>query len=548
MASQVINLRPPFIDNPFCVLHLPADADPAEIQAKYAEARVSAQLEAEDSNDQLDRLLRAHSELLDTRSRWAHEATWFYSPPNCLFEGKIADEDELFGTYQEQAGRPGEEGIRGKHDLSNWLSLIAIHSDGNKEELTIRALSSWSELVEVSGYRSMMASNSSPPPTRDQLWDLAVISQFSLAAREEATLGNVDHVVSYIKAVQATGRTKEDVSNVAAEALHQLCSRVHDSIQEAQDQLDSVGNPGVSWNQWTGVITTQATLLKLVLSTIVESEAEVNPVFADCNSVLDGAAGAIREAAIDWFNDGTTTATTGVDMLNEARNIAGTEFRRGRLSTDLADLKYLEAMDQVVSYSNGQRWNQALDAARTALQNAPDEERREHAAGYVRRLYQLARQPSRTRNSGHDSGVKKIVALVVVVGLIVTCGVWFASLESTPSSSETSYPSDTQPTYAPPQGNSAPVRRSVDTIGTDSRQELKFEIENNEAQLDLLERLHDRQLAAYNAICLIDGCRLPPEQYKKASDLEAHLESIEAKYENLLRETNQLIDRYNAIR
>ena len=52
MVSQHSGVKPPFIDNPFRVLRLSAKAGPAEIQSRYAEARVTARLDDDGGTEQ----------------------------------------------------------------------------------------------------------------------------------------------------------------------------------------------------------------------------------------------------------------------------------------------------------------------------------------------------------------------------------------------------------------------------------------------------------------------------------------------------------------
>lgn len=542
--AMMSDLHISFRDNPFRILHLPANADTTEIQAKYAVARVAAQLDGDDGNEQLDRLLKAHSELLNNRSRWAHEATWFYDPPDCLFDSTIENQDQLLSSYQEQAMLPGEDGIRGKHDLCNWLLLLAMHSDAEKKELSIRALSSWSELIDNPEYRRMLApSHGGQAPTGNQLWGLAVLSQLALAAREDANKGHVTHVVAYIEALQTAGMTRADVTDVAGEALRQFCNRLHKAREDVQARVEQ-GSVGITRGpvvDWAEIIMNQAIPLKMLLSVIDESGVETGPVFAECTNVLDAAARDIREFVVKWSNN-SGSAATAVTILTRARCIAATAYGRESLSLDIAELTYSEAISRMISHSRSRSWDQALEAARSALEAAPDEERRESAAGYVRKISEAAATQSPSGGSGDYSGLWKLGGVIIMVGLIALCN--FAVSRT----GQESAPSNNPSRNSTPNESASPQRSTGNNTTTQSRQMLRSQIETNNVKLDQLQNDYERLLDQYNAICPIDGCTLPPDLYRRAAELESRLNALDSRYDRLLRDTNVLIDQYNNTR
>jgi len=526
------------------VLRLSASANQREVQARYAEARVEAQLDGDDQNDLLDELLRAHSELLDPRSRWIHETTWFYEPPESIFEGKIADENDVLQNYQRNALLPGESGIRGKHDLSNWLILMASHSGGNQKEFALRALVSWNELLANPEYFRMLGSESSEElPTIGQLWDVSVLKQFSVVAQDEANRGNTDIVVAFIEAFQESGRTQEEVSALTNDALQQLRATVQESRELAQANTVSMNSRTITPVNWVKIITEPALKLKSVLSAIDGSETESSSVIVDCSATLDGAAYDIRAAAVDWFND-NNSAQVAMMLLENAMDVVATEFRWEALSEDHGSIRYTNALNDMVRYVEGQRWQEALSAAQLALGIAPDEESRGIAAGYVRQISQNIEAQKENRNEG----LYKILTAALVIGFIVGCNILVGALDSGNAPKSTT-PISNSPNFNSSGNNPSPVvsptssRRSFSE--SLSRQRLDSQIDTNKKRLDALVSENEGLIAEYNSICRVNNCRLSDREFRRASQIEIRIDDISSEYDRLLRDTNTLIDRYN---
>ena len=258
-------VRPSFIDNPFRVLRLSAKAGLAEIQSRYAEARVTARLD-DGGTEQSDRLLQAHSQLLDPASRWSFEVCWFYNPPESLFDGAITNENDVQLDFQRQSSQPGMDGTFAKHDLANWLFLQAVHSTDQKWELSVRALSLWADLIDNQDYLRMLnATYENQSLTRERLWDRVVIQQFSTAAREHAINGEAGHVVSYIEAFKSAGRGNDELVDFASASLEALCDGVRRAIGTITDD-DSEAITPAGCENLASVIVLQASPLKASIS------------------------------------------------------------------------------------------------------------------------------------------------------------------------------------------------------------------------------------------------------------------------------------------
>jgi len=403
MVSQHSGVKPPFIDNPFRVLRLSAKAGPADIQSRYAEARVTARLDDDGGTEQSDRLLRAHSQLLDPNSRLSFEVCWFYDPPESLFDGAITNENDVQLDFQRRSSLPGIDGTFAKHDLANWLFLQAVHSTDQKWELSVRALSLWADLIDNQDYlRILNATYENQSLTRERLWDQVVIQQFSTAAREHAINGEAGHVVSYIEAFKSAGRGNDELVDFASASLEAQCDSVRRAIDTIADEDSNAITPAVCENL-ASVIALQAGPLKASISAINRPESEATAVIADCNAVLDASARRIRSAVIECFNNDERFSGRGIRVLKQAQDIAVTELIAGQISDDIKLLTYYDALDQVHEHVEGGRFTAALEAANRAVVLAADPEQRAFAADLIRQLT----RPETRRLTTRDPAWKK---------------------------------------------------------------------------------------------------------------------------------------------
>ena len=385
MVSQHSGVKPPFIDNPFRVLQLSAKAGLAEIQSRYAEARVTARLD-DGGTEQSDRLLQAHSQLLDPNSRWSFEVCWFYNPPESLFDGAITNENDVQLDFQRQSSQPGMDGTFAKHDLANWLFLQAVHSTDQKWELSVRALSLWADLIDNQDYLRMLnATYENQSLTRERLWDRVVIQQFSTAAREHAINGEAGHVVSYIEAFKSAGRGNDELVDFASASLEALCDGVRRAIGTITDD-DSEAITPAGCENLASVIALQAGPLKASISAINRPESEATAVIAACNTELDAAAMRIRSAVIECFNNNERYSGRGIGVLKRAQDIAVTELTAGQISDDIKLLSYYDALDQLSGHITAGRLDSALEAANRAVVLAANPEQRAVAANLIRQL------------------------------------------------------------------------------------------------------------------------------------------------------------------
>lgn len=129
-AQRHDGLADPFLSNPFRLLRLSASASSQEINARYGQARLEAQLASEsDQQGMLDELRRAQGELLDERKRVLHEASWFYDTAPPLFDQKFPEMDPVLEGYRGKTGGSDQTATLAKHDYANWLLLHACHAE-----------------------------------------------------------------------------------------------------------------------------------------------------------------------------------------------------------------------------------------------------------------------------------------------------------------------------------------------------------------------------------------------------------------------------------
>jgi hypothetical protein len=374
---------------------LSAKAGPADIQSRYAEARVTARLDDDGGTEQSDLLLQAHSQLLDPNSRWSFEVCWFYDPPESLFDGEITNENDVQLNFQRQSSQPGIDGTLGKHDLANWLFLQAVHSTDQKWELSVRALSLWADLIDNQEYLRMLnATYDNQSLTRERLWDQVVIQQFSTAAREHAINGEAGHVVSYIEAFKSAGRRNDELVDFASASLEAQC----DSLRRAIDTIvneDSEAITPAECENLASVIALQAGPLKASISAINRPESEATAIIAACNAVLDAAARRIRSAVSECYNNNERYSGRGIRVLKRAQDIAVTELTAGQISDDIKQLTYFDALDEMSGHITGNRVDSALEAANRALRFATDAEERAQATGFINQI-----TAARSRSSG----------------------------------------------------------------------------------------------------------------------------------------------------
>ena len=555
MVTSSKNIRPPFVDNPFRVLRLSAKAELTDIQTRYAEARVSARLNDDGGLEESDRLLKAHSELLNLNARWIYDVCWFYDPPESLFDGNIGSENEVLEKFQRQSLLTGEEGIQGKHDFANWLFLQAGHSQDQKWELSVRALSNWSDLIDNPEYTRMLnAIYGDRSPSRELLWNQAVTLQFAAAALEDVRIGDSGHVVTYIEAFNSSGRDPDELVDVASDALKELCGRVRGVITSTNLDSDSDRVDDTELQQFAETIMLQARPLNSAVSAIGRLGSETTAVLAECNTVLDAAAMHIQSGVISYFNKVEGSAKTGIPVLIQAKGIAATESVTGRLSDDINDLGYFDAMGEASGHIEGQRLGMALDAANRAVRLARNEEQREQARTYVSGINEVRNRRPQPSQIGDflSKGLGRIVGLAIVIGIIFGCNalLQFSSNDSRPSYSP---PARSVPTYNTPKRTAPdynpPIRNSPsNSVVTESRRELERQIDANKLSLDLMENQHTQLIAEYESICPVHNCELPDHLYREAKDLNTRLNELENEHEQLLAETNNLIDRYNRTR
>ena len=556
MVSQHSGVKPPFIDNPFRVLRLSAKAGPADIQSRYAEARVTARLDDDGGTEQSDRLLRAHSQLLDPNSRLSFEVCWFYDPPESLFDGAITNENDVQLDFQRRSSLPGIDGTFAKHDLANWLFLQAVHSTDQKWELSVRALSLWADLIDNQDYlRILNATYENQSLTRERLWDQVVIQQFSTAAREHAINGEAGHVVSYIEAFKSAGRGNDELVDFASASLEAQCDSVRRAIDTIADEDSKAITPAVCENL-ASVIALQAGPLKASISAINRPESEATAVIAACNAALDAAAMRIRSAVIDCFSNNERYSGRAIGVLTRARDIAGTELIAGRLSDEIKSFIFYSALDEMSAHITGNRLDKALESANRAVASATDAEQRAQAAGFINQI-----TAARSRSSGPNEFVQLLggigryaLGIALIVGVGYGCNALVNSGNNTsyssPARSAPAYSSPTRsaPAYNPPTRSVPAIQQPSNNSGSDSLSTLKSQIEDNERALDQLVREYDSIAAQHKQICPVDNCRLSESDYQRAKSLERKGDGIEAEYDRLRAQTQTLIDRYNRSR
>ena len=531
-----MDVRAPFIDNPYRVLRLSAKAGPADIQSRYAEARVAARLDDDGGTDQSDRLLRAHSQLLDPASRWSFEVCWFYDPPEALFDGEITNENDVQLDFQRQSSLPGIDGTLGKHDLANWLFLQAVHSIDQKWELSVRALSLWADLIDNQEYLRMLnATYENQSLTRERLWDQVVIQQFSTAAREHAINGEAGHVVSYIEAFKSAGRGNDELVDFASASLEAQCDGVQRAIDTIPDEDSEAMTPARCENL-ASVIALQAGPLKASISAINRPESEATAVIAACNAVLDAAAMRIRSAVIECFNNNERYSGRAIGVLTRAHDIAVTKLTAGRLSDDIKSAIFHSALDEMSTHITGNRFDRALEAANRAVASATDAEQRAQAAGFINQI-----TAARSRSSGPNEFVQLLGGIGrYALGLALIVGVGYGCRALVNSGNNTS--------YSPPARSAPAIQPPSNSSGSGSLATLKSQIENNNRTLDQLVREWDSIAAQHKQICPVDNCRLSESAYQRAESLERRGNEIKAEHERLRAQTQRLIDRYNRSR
>lgn len=437
MGSERTNTELALADNPFCVLKLPASATTGEVQAKYAEARVTARLHSETGERELDRLRRAQTELLDPRSRCIHEAAWFYEPPECLFDGVIANSDQVLRTFQEKTAIPGETGIKGKHDLSNWLLLLATHSGESTKEHAIRALLSWSELVVDPLYVELLTSSSGNQfPGVREIWSTVVLPPFSTIMKKDAADQRIWNVIGYIEAFRESGSSAHDIGTVCSDALREFSNNVESAQAEVQHLLQSQEINETLVGECSTIISQGATPLKSVLTAAVEAGLEVDSLQVECNSILDNAADDIRRMAVDYFNTDDDAAVA-LRIARRARTIAVSPYITERIESDISVYTFRGKIDQAMDLIGQRRWDQALTFLRESYALAPTGEERVRVQEFIDKVNGIVNQRTsqrnihdsyRTRPSNEESDIPwGLVGWIVFIAFTVICSALVAA-------------------------------------------------------------------------------------------------------------------------
>lgn len=532
-------LAEPYSVNPFRQLRLPSTATSIEIMARYAEARVEAQLSSETGNEaRLDELRRAQSELLDPGKRVSHEAGWFYQPPGSLYEGTVSRDATIIQGYRDGSLQSGTTGTQAKHDLANWLLLLACHkkTPGSIKKLALRALAAWSELLSDSSYTSSL-----PPSALSQrfdespIWQTVVVGALAEAAGRRARSKDPDGVIAYLDAAKEHGAGDAELQRIANLALAIFSDEAHRVLKIAKENLETTPLMPFQLPAYAESMEDGQRPLKTIVVYLGRDLA------AQYVQVLDEGALFVRQLSVEMHNKHQQTAQA-VDLINRAHDMAASDETRLKIQGDVTGLRFQDSVKRALDMEKSGRWADARAAAQEASALATTDEDHELVSTIQKALAQRETQRQRSRlNRLALLGVGAVIAIVIAMVSALSGG------------SDPYVPTTSQP-------NPSSTSQS---INSQSRSQLMSQINANKSRLSSMETqidAYDSTLASYDSQMQTIKSRypslsLPEPAYTQYNNLVRQYNSVLAsrnllysEYDVLFNTTNRLIDQYNSTR
>lgn len=322
----------PFLSNPFRLLRLPASAKNEEINARYQEARIQAQLASESTRQGiLDELLQAQGELLDRRKRMPHEASWFYDPAQPLFDEIVPELTPVLEGYRGKALGSDRPATLAKHDYANWLLLHACHADDSETQKTLclRALASWSELLSDGNYLELLNASfvSGRVDDRD-IWQRVVFDPLAKAGRRQTSKENRAGAIPYAEAAKTFGADSEQILLVAGPTLASLQDNGRGLLKQIQEERGKTSLTMEAAQDWSEKVETAFTPLHELAGFLDEGDC------IESRAILDEAAELLRGVALDLIEK-KKAYPEALDLFYRATELAGSEDLQTKLEGEL---------------------------------------------------------------------------------------------------------------------------------------------------------------------------------------------------------------------